>query len=69
MSRLAVELRRKGAALFDTGGILPALAPAQAEADAICLIQAFYALAVRLANERGVDAANPRHLNKITRTT
>ncbi len=69
MRRLAVELRRKGAALFDTGGILPALAPAQAEADAVCLIQAFYALAVRLANERGVDAANPRHLNKITRTT
>ncbi|MGO9459443.1 MAG: SIS domain-containing protein [Rhodomicrobium sp.] len=74
MQRLAENLRGMGAALFVTGagvpgsGLLPALAPDQPEADAVCLIQSFYAMAVRLAEELGMDAGQPRHLNKITRT-
>ena len=51
---LAAELRRKGASVFATdhgssgAGILPALAPDHPDTDAICLIQSFYALAVRV---------------------
>ncbi len=70
---LADDLRRKKAALFcvEPGkgkGRLPALAPDQPEADAICQIQSFYAAAVRLAKLRGMDADRPRHLKKVTRT-
>ncbi len=73
MQRLAADLRGKGAALFTTGpeasaGVLPSLPPGQPEADAVCLIQSFYAMAVRLADALGVDAGQPRHLHKITRT-
>jgi len=49
-------------------GALPTLAPEQAETDAICLIQSFYAFLVRLAERRGADIDSPRHLQKITRT-
>ncbi len=75
MQRLAADLRGKGAALFTSapeenggGRILPALAPDQPDSDAVCLIQSFYAMAVQLADELGVDAGQPRHLHKITRT-
>jgi glucosamine--fructose-6-phosphate aminotransferase (isomerizing) len=74
LSRLAGDLRRKGAALFvaEPGaaedGRLPALAPDQPEADALCLLQSFYAVAVRLAGLRGTDVDRPRHLEKVTRT-
>ncbi len=53
MRQLADELRRMGTDLFvaepgEAGGMrLPTLAPDQPEADAICLIQSFYAMAVR----------------------
>jgi glucosamine--fructose-6-phosphate aminotransferase (isomerizing) len=49
-------------------GLLPALASDHPETDAVCLIQSFYAMAVQLASELGMDASQPRHLNKITRT-
>lgn len=68
------DLRRKGADVFvaEPGekipGRLPALAPDQADADAICLIQSFYAFLVRLAAQRGADIERPRHLQKVTRT-
>ncbi len=74
---LADELGRKGAqVLFAGPGLLnnerayrlPVLAPEQADADAICLIQAFYAFLVCLARLRGTDVDAPRHLQKITRT-
>jgi glutamine---fructose-6-phosphate transaminase (isomerizing) len=71
---LAANLTAKGASLFvaESGGTLagrlPALAPDQPEADAICLIQSFYGLAVRLAKLRGIDVDRPRHLQKVTRT-
>jgi glucosamine--fructose-6-phosphate aminotransferase (isomerizing) len=71
---LAANLRAKGASLFvaEPGelmpGRLPALARDHPEADAICLIQSFYGLAVRLAQQRGIDVDRPRHLQKVTRT-
>ncbi|HEX8168357.1 MAG TPA: SIS domain-containing protein [Beijerinckiaceae bacterium] len=73
LSRLAGDLREKGAALFvaepgEGEGRLPALAPHQPEADAICLLQSFYGMAVRLAERRGMDVDRPRHLQKVTRT-
>ncbi|MGJ0505993.1 MAG: SIS domain-containing protein [Methylocystis sp.] len=74
MTELAADLRTKGAAVFITSAQehapdrLPALPPEHAEADAICLIQSFYAMVVRLAAKRGMDADRPRHLRKITRT-
>jgi glucosamine--fructose-6-phosphate aminotransferase (isomerizing) len=74
MQRLASNLRVKNAALFTAEpgrkakGILPALTPDQPETDAICLIQSFYTMTVQLATKLGMDASQPRHLNKITRT-
>jgi glucosamine--fructose-6-phosphate aminotransferase (isomerizing) len=73
MQRLAADLRGKGAALFTSGsdaasGVLPALAPDQPETDAVCLIQSFYCMIVRLADALGMDAGQPRHLHKVTRT-
>jgi glucosamine--fructose-6-phosphate aminotransferase (isomerizing) len=67
-------LRRKGARVFvaEPGsaqrGRLPVLAPDHPDADAICLIQSFYAFLVRLAARRGTDVDRPRHLQKVTRT-
>jgi glutamine---fructose-6-phosphate transaminase (isomerizing) len=71
---LVADLRRKGACVLvaEPGetipGRLPALAPDQGDADAICLIQSFYAFLVRLAAQRGADIDRPRHLQKVTRT-
>jgi glucosamine--fructose-6-phosphate aminotransferase (isomerizing) len=74
LSRLATDLRQKGASLFvaEPGppqpGRLPTLDPDHPEADAICLVQSFYCLAVNLADFRGTDVDRPRHLQKVTRT-
>jgi glucosamine--fructose-6-phosphate aminotransferase (isomerizing) len=78
LSDLVLDLRRKGANVLvagrlagltdDSAGRLPMLPPTQADADAICLIQSFYAFLVRLAARRGTDIDRPRHLQKITRT-
>lgn len=74
MRTLAADLRSKSGAVFtaeagpQTEGRLPALDPDQPEADAVCLLQSFYGLAVRLAAERGLDVDRPRHLKKVTRT-
>jgi glucosamine--fructose-6-phosphate aminotransferase (isomerizing) len=74
LRQLATDLRAKGASLFvaEPGGAgpghLPALPPDQPEADAICLIQSFYGMAVDLAARRGLDVDRPRHLQKVTRT-
>ena len=74
---LAADLAGKGAALFIAGqerhkvtvpATLPALAPDHPETDAVCLIQSFYAMMVRLAERLGIDPDRPRHLQKITRT-
>ncbi len=74
MRELAQELRRLGSALFVAEGgaaspdRLPTLAADQPEADAICLIQSFYAMAVQLAQRLNVDVDRPRHLRKVTNT-
>ena len=74
LRRLEEDLRRKGAAVFAAAngkpsqGRLPAVKSGHSETDAICLIQSFYAMLVRLAQRRGGDADRPRHLQKVTRT-
>jgi glutamine---fructose-6-phosphate transaminase (isomerizing) len=74
LSALAEDLRREGACVLvaepgeETPGRLPALAPDQADADAICLMQSFYAFLVNLGARRGTDVDHPRHLHKVTRT-
>jgi glucosamine--fructose-6-phosphate aminotransferase (isomerizing) len=74
MQQLATGLRQKGARVMITGTDrasadgLPMLAADHPGTDAICLIQNFYALAVRLAEVRGINADQPRHLQKVTRT-
>lgn len=74
LSKLALDLCQKSRLVFVTGDpigdaeYLPALSPDQPDADAICLIQSFYGFAARLAERLGLDADQPRHLQKITRT-
>ena len=74
LRELAADLRRKGAAVFATdeggreAGLLPMLRSDHPDTDAVCLIQSFYALAVRIAEQRGTDVEQPRHLQKVTRT-
>lgn len=64
----AADLRRKGAALFCTGEELPALKQDHGDADALCLIQSFYSFIIQVAERRGTDVDQPRHLQKVTRT-
>ena len=74
IAELVVDLRREGARVLVAGageqqpGRLPALAPEQPDADAICLVQSFYAFLVGLAQRRGTNVDHPRHLQKVTRT-
>lgn len=74
LHQLAADLRGMKASLFvaepgdPAPSRLPALPPDQPEADAICLIQSFYGMAVRLSAARGLNADQPRHLRKVTRT-
>lgn len=75
--QLVDNLRDKGACVLVAAAstqqthaalTLPALAPEQPDADAICQIQSFYAFLVRLAARRGTDIDAPPHLKKVTRT-
>lgn len=69
MKQLIEPLKAKGAVLFITGAEgLPELPPDHPVTDAICLIQSFYFMILRLAFARGMDADEPRHLTKITST-
>jgi glutamine---fructose-6-phosphate transaminase (isomerizing) len=74
MRRLAADLGAKGTALFATEagdpapGRLPALPSDHPETDAVCLVQSFYAMLLRLAERLGADVDRPRHLQKVTRT-
>jgi glucosamine--fructose-6-phosphate aminotransferase (isomerizing) len=74
LRQLVLDLRAKAALVFATneGGpsdaSLPALPADHPDADAVCLIQSFYALAVRIGERRGTDIDRPRHLQKVTRT-
>ncbi len=74
LTALVADLRHKGARVFvaEPGSShadrLPVLQPDHPDADAICVVQSFYALLVKLAARRGTDADRPRHLQKVTRT-
>jgi glucosamine--fructose-6-phosphate aminotransferase (isomerizing) len=71
---LAMALTGKGATVFATGqqsgapNVLPTLERDHPDADAICLIQAFYALVIQIAQRRGNNVDRPPHLQKVTRT-
>lgn len=75
LAEMAADVSRKSNSVFVTGiragtaGLLPVLPPDHPETDALCLIQSFYRLAICLAERRGVNVDQPRHLQKITRTT
>ena len=47
---------------------LPTVAADHPETDAVCLIQSFYAFLGHLAERRGTNINQPRHLQKVTRT-
>jgi len=74
LAGVATDVSRKSSSVFVTGiragvvGVLPVLPPEHPETDALCLIQSFYRLAVRVAERRGINVDQPRHLKKITRT-
>lgn len=74
LAGVAADVSRKSNSVFMTGtragvaGELPVLSPDHPDTDAVCLIQSFYKLAVRLAEHRGLNVDRPRHLQKITRT-
>src|SRR5947209_274303 len=74
LEHLAQDLRRKGAAVFCTEaglpgpGRLPTIRADHPGTDAVCLIQSFYAMLIRLAERLGADLDRPRHLEKVTRT-
>jgi len=75
LSALTADLCRKKAAVFTTDhealpGVirLPVLQPGHPETDAVCLIQSFYGLVIRLASHRGMNVDKPRNLQKVTRT-
>ena len=74
MPKLADDLVVKGATVFTSASEgagesrLPTIKTGNAEADAICLIQSFYGMMVRLAELRGMSPDRPRHLQKVTRT-
>ena len=74
MRQLAARLRAEGTAVLaaEPGasgpGTLPARPCDHPETDAVCLIQSFYAVLVRLAERLGTDVDQPRHLQKVTRT-
>jgi glucosamine--fructose-6-phosphate aminotransferase (isomerizing) len=74
LERLAADLAAKEARVLvagpgaGAGHRLPVAEPDFPEADAVGLVASFYRLAADLAQARGVDPDNPRHLNKVTRT-
>jgi glucosamine--fructose-6-phosphate aminotransferase (isomerizing) len=74
LPKLADDLVAKHAAVLTTASTgagmtrLPVVASENAETDAICLIQSFYGMLVGLAEQRGLSADRPRHLQKVTRT-
>ena len=74
MRQLSNKLRRMSTPMLIAGatptdqGSLRVLPADQPETDAVCLIQSFYALTLRLAEHLGIDPDQPRNLQKVTRT-
>ena len=69
---LAADLHQKDARVLATAPAgepgLPTVAADHPETDAVCLIQSFYAFLGHLAERRGTNINQPRHLQKVTRT-
>ncbi len=74
LTALVADLRSKGVRVLvaepgnPQGDRLPVMQRDHPDADAICMIQSFYGLLIKLATQRGTDADRPRHLQKVTRT-
>ena len=70
VQKLAADLRHLQTPTLVAGpdATLPVVSPEHPEADAVCLVQTFYAFAEQLARLRGIDADHPRNLQKVTRT-
>jgi len=74
LKTLAMALTAKDAMVFTTGShsgppnAFLTLEPDHPDADAICLIQAFYGLVIQVAQRRGNNVDRPPHLQKVTRT-
>ena len=69
MRQLAAKLRAEGSALLaaEPGACGPvglAVPSDHPETDAVCLIQSFYAVLIRLAERLGTDVDRPRHLQR-----
>ena len=73
--QLAAEMRGRGARvlLAAPGDVaerdLTLPVAATPDLDPLAAIQAFYMMAARLAEARGLDPDRPRHLSKVTRTS
>jgi len=72
--KLREDMTGKGALVFATErpgedpASLPTLAPDHPDTDAICLIHTFYQLLLHVAERRGRNVDQPRHLQKVTVT-
>ena len=69
MRQLAAKLRAEGSVARGRAwgcgpGWLPAVPSDHPETDAVCLIQSFYAVLIRLAERLGTDVDRPRHLKR-----
>jgi glutamine---fructose-6-phosphate transaminase (isomerizing) len=75
---LAEEMRGRGAQVLlaapagsvpaDTPGLLPLVCAGHEELDPIAAVQSFYPMVEALAQARGLNPDQPRHLAKVTRT-
>ena len=71
LAKVAADISRKGGLVFVTGtddalaGALPVLPADHPETDAVCLIQSFYALAVRLAGFAASTSINQDTFKKL----
>jgi glucosamine--fructose-6-phosphate aminotransferase (isomerizing) len=72
--QLATEMRGRGARVLLAAPLdvaerdLTLPVAATPDLDPIVAVQAFYVMAARLAEARGMDPDRPRHLSKVTRT-
>jgi glucosamine--fructose-6-phosphate aminotransferase (isomerizing) len=72
---LADDMRQRGAQVLlcapqgVPGRALPLPQADHPDLDPVLAIQAFYVMAARLAEARGLDPDRPRHLSKVTRTS
>ncbi len=72
---LAQQMRERGARVLlaappgTPGATLPLAPTAHVDLDPISAAQSFYAMVEALARARGLNPDQPRHLNKVTRTS